>query len=1125
MQTVPQAIGMLGTPEGRSQFLTGIEKFPADLAKGLVDFFKTPGTATKQGLTPEQEIEFGFNAALGRIGGSEFKVPSEISKAIAPIAKSFDDTVMAPAAERTVADEAAKTQAASANAPVVSEGASPTSEAVPKASEPQTPNLLRTIQEAKDFDIIGPNAPENPPPVVEHPDTPAEAAFRAYPVGSGVTPEQMRESPVGHAPGEYDVRGREWIDKIDAPDNVRDAIEGIASQYDYFPEARGGVASPQARAAVAEAAGIDPSEINSGYFGEHFDNDGKVRAVIQALRQTSGDFAKASEQARLNPNDDTAGAALEAELRAQHVIEYAIGKRAESGRSLAAWKDLLRETERARATPKLQVGEATGEVPTGTSDLINAARDVQSNLGKSGTQKLGLQKLIDAAERLANEPRKSVEGKPLAPLAPDLAGLVDAARDAMKGLKGDRTPSQLQKLIDAAERQAANMTKQPMAGRKPIEALPPELQNLVDKADRVTKRFGGIAKGEERAMLLAQSGRTAAEQAELARQVQGLTPNQIARVLQRLRNNPRPGWYFWLVQQALISGLITHTKYAFVNTAQTFLDRVIAPEMAAIGGRLRGEKTSLLAPVRAGVELFRAVPDALSGAKQAFKTGTRVPLQSELRLAERGEPNPEAAGAQVPYGQQQGPNWGVWRRAFSDDKLDAAAKVLGIPGRSANAIHTIFKIMNERAAAGQRAFEAAELEGNKIGSDKFWDRYQHHLDNPTDEVLKQNVEDAYSGTFMEKLGPKTQALAHLIRSTPFKWLVFFTHIPMNMVRRSIEYSPLAMLNMLGDTRMGSALKGELGQPAQNLAFAKMTVGAGVGAYFIQKALSGQATGDYPTDPKERRRWAIEGIQPNSIQANGQWLSLERLGPPAMVARIAANFASVIQHYDGSDDDALMKASLATVLGTANTLATDVGFETIKNLVDVLENPREAARFAAWQVSTYIMPASFVTQAASFQDPYMREANTLIDGLKYRLPGARETLLPKRDPLYGEPVQNPGYHDILRESPIQNGDPVKAEMDRLGYYPMAPKKTIGGVKLTPEQYDKYEATAGPLVRQALTALVRTPGWANVPAEARKATMAATIEAMRQRAAAAMQMDEPELVRQGLQRRLGQITGQP
>ena len=34
-----------------------------------------------------------------------------------------------------------------------------------------------------------------------------------------------------------------------------------------------------------------------------------------------------------------------------------------------------------------------------------------------------------------------------------------------------------------------------------------------------------------------------------------------------------------------------------------------------------------------------------------------------------------------------------------------------------------------------------------------------------------------------------------------------------------------------------------------------------------------------------------------------------------------------------------------------------------------------------------------------------------------------------------------------------------------FNPRAPQRHIGGVQLTPEQYDRYEATAGPLVRQA------------------------------------------------------------
>jgi hypothetical protein len=1196
------------------------------------------------------------------------------------------------------------------------------------APELQPKSAAPMLQQARELGVIGLNAPENINLVElakREQDTPAEAAFRAMPpkpLGAAVTPENMR-GPMGHAPGSYDARGKEWIDKIDQPDDVRAAIEGMASQHDYYPESRGGKPSAAAVNAVAEAAGVDPKELATDHFAENFDNDGKVRAVIQAFRQTAKDWTEASERARKEPTEENAAAALEAELRANHVLEYTLGKRAESGRSLNAWKELLREQERAKAVVKVKADEAIGKIPEGVSDVVQAAGDVQSNLGKPTEGKIGLQKLVDAAEKLVTEHATSNVARE--PLPPDLAGLVGEAKKALKGLtetgeKGEaelerfrqelsdlsegngsvvrsadaakklveatkkpakegveetepKIPSergklismakrmvaaqegtekaargsispelaalsdaarvatgllkqgrvrsevtafrdaleafkttgdgkeletrsrslldalgekakeaiepkalveidkitalarrfvanskqaakdllppdlkslvedsksaladlkkaqktQLEKTVAAAEKQAVNMVKQ-KAVRKPIDALPPELQALVDKTERIVDRLGATPKGEKGALLLARAGRTAAEQAELARQVEGLTPNQIARVLARLRDNPRPGWFFWTVQQALISGLITHTKYVLVNTASTVFDRVISPELAAIGGKLRGQDVSLLAPLRAVLELFKAVPDAMSGFKQAFKTGTRPPLASELRLADRGEPSP--AGARTAYGAS-GPNWGTfepenfWGRAFNStpEGLEKAARIIGIPGRSATGIHTFFSILNERAAAGSRAFASAEGEGVKLGSDEFWNRYQHHLDNPTDEVLKQNVEDALSGTFMEKLGEQSEKFARLIRNTPAKWLVFFTHIPLNMMRRGIEYSPLALLNTLGETKMGAAIKGELGADAQNLAFAKMGVGTAVGAYFIDQALQGNATGDYPTDPKERRRWQMEGIQANSIKANGQWLSLERLGPQAIVARLAANYASIIQHYDGQDDGALMKAGLAFVLGTAGVLADDVGFETIRNIVNVMENPEEAARFAAWQLSSYMMPVSLVTQFASAHDPYMRQADSLLAGLKYHIPYLRETLPPKRDPLFGEPAPNPGYGTILRSSPIST-DPIKAELDRIGYYPTAPEKTIGHVKLSPEQYDRYEATAGPYVKALLTAHMATPQYRNAPVAAQVAMARGLVEGGRAQARAALQMDAAHLIKAGIDRRTQAITGQ-
>ena len=64
-------------------------------------------------------------------------------------------------------------------------------------------------------------------------------------------------------------------------------------------------------------------------------------------------------------------------------------------------------------------------------------------------------------------------------------------------------------------------------------------------------------------------------------------------------------------------------------------------------------------------------------------------------------------------------------------------------------IHTFYKVLSERASASSRAYETAFQEDAK--GEHFWERYQHHLDNPTDDALRGAVNDAYTGAFMGKL--------------------------------------------------------------------------------------------------------------------------------------------------------------------------------------------------------------------------------------------------------------------------------------------------------------------------------------------------------------------------------------
>jgi hypothetical protein len=1198
--------------------------------------------------------------------------------------------------------------------------------AKPPSERPEPTRPPMTPQELRNLGIIG---PEHEEPAMT--DSPSASAEKAVPhsLSSDVT-QASQDKILGHQPGEYDARGKEWVDKIDEPEDVRRAVEQIAAANDYFPEARGGEVSPATRNAVAEAAGMEPGEIDEEYFSTHFDNDGKVRAVIQVLRQTAQDYAKAAQTARVDPTVENVAAAEEARIRATHVIEYTMGKRAESGRSLATWKELYREVEVTKAKTELTTQEQTGAAPAGTSEIVDAAHETGKALKEASTaapgeeKPVGLQRLVNAAQDLVDnaakpppeptpgaprpqrsfevnslvdaardvlkkfgahdpefsafrdeleklsrgegkldttveaardllkkaekpkpegeigveaEPKvKSVksqlkaaakrlvdaaegakakakagvseiadllettrqavgrlrgqqvssemsaftealrgkdpqaaaeaaralieaEGKEKSPVAaraptdydavmgaarkvaksaeeraaaaekpelmPDIKQAVQGASDAAKELQAQRK-SVLGQLVKQAEDQAVNMTKQKLT-KEPTEALPLELQALVDKTKRVVDRFGGTTRAEKAAFLVARTAASLQQAEENIRMAANLTPNQMAKLINKLRISglaERPHWAFWLWQQGLISGLLTHTKYLAVNAGTLFLERTIAPVAAAVVGKIKGEQTSILAPLYGNIALVKSVPHAIEGAMQAFKTGMRVPLESELRLFERGEESPQAMGAQTPFDTKIGPNWGMWKNVFNETQLEKAAHVLGTPGKSANFIHTFFKILSQKASGATIAFEKATLEGHSVleGND-FWQRYEHHLANPTDEALVKQTNDAYSGAFMSKLGPTGQAFANFTQKFPAAKLFFpFTHIPANIVGMSVKYSPLAIL----DSATRDAILGRSGSAAQNLAIAKMTVGSAVMTYYMHKALSGEATGDYPHDVEEKRRWQMLGIQPNSIKIAGHWISMERFGPAGNVAMIGANLGQTVRNYQAAkkrgDDDALTAAMWSGALGTANILGNETGLQTLHNMMKAMEDPAEGSKFLIWEAGSVLPFSSMASQTASAMDPYMRQTKTLLDGLKYRIPWLRETLPAKLDNAFGEPVPNPGYHSIFRNTFV-NSDPTKAEMDRAHYYPAAPEKTIKGVRLSSDQYDEFQERAGIAARGYTDVLTHQPTWQSKSLADRHQAFQKAFEAARRGAEGMMLMQHHDLLNEAYQQRLDYING--
>lgn len=1188
-QTIPAAAGMATTPEGRAGLLHGIEQeFPVlhDVATAkttagrlgavvshVVGMFTDIAKSTFEATTPEEEAAAGLNAAMLTMGGgTEFAAGHPVVKAIAPTVKAFDDGVIAPAAQRL--DAYARTGDVNGvrleppnpevkPAPIRPVEGSPFA-GVPRSvaaktgipevdlvlNSPVTKAVIDNPVIDRSHDVpymAGASDPTNNPTVFLDKHVPKEqtvggvtfdpadpwtvhenveqhtmeiltkagmddeAAYKVAHFNFAESAEQAWYRAHGIDQVAAEKEQMSWLPKIQ-PENTAGDIPSSLYQkpypHDHVPNID--------HEPVTETKPT-PEETARGYEIIRNAPELQPKSAQPMLQQARELGVIGPDQPSLNelpPKE--AGQRVMGANRPPDKVSGEVGKPEQT-----AWRRRWEKTLDNMATSD-DVRQVIGGI-VDANDEFAAARigDMRPVQIEQIAQVTGLDSTKIDVGGTSGKIKSDVELRNFTEAFRTINDKIAAAADELRAKRGIDDADEGGKLMQLElQRQLMLDSTVAVKGYAALRAEWGRAGNTLRDFQRSMRDAAGVEKLKgiedmrERAKLIAET--PAANR---------------PRVLILSPYKPMP-WYFWATQNLLISGPITHAAYSAVNGVEIMLDHVIAPLGQQFLNKVRGSPADFGAPLEAYNAIVRSVPEAFKGAVLAFKSGQRVPLRSEWELAKRQMENPEAEGAQVPYTSQSGPDWGVWKRALNDEQLAKAERLIGVFGRSANAQHTFFKIMGENAATATEAYHTAAAEGlspsltDKVANSEFWSRYQYHASNLSDEALQKVVDSAYEGTFMEKLGEQTRVFSELARNTPLKWVFMFTHIPMNIARAGVRYSWMSAATLPFEaSRIGSALRGELGVEAQNLAVVKASIGTAVGTYFIHQALSGQSTGDYPTDEKERKRWKMLNIQPNSVMVDGQWHSLERLGPViGAVPRLAANYAAVIKQYEGGQDESLMKAAFLMALGTAKVVSDDVGFQTVRGIVNAIENPKEAGKQMAYQLASYADPFTMGAQLASERDPFMREADTILRGIMMRTPFAREELMPKRDPLYGEPLPNPGFHAApLRSAPV-NADPVKNELDRLKYYPDAPERNIGHVKLNNEQYDRYEATAGPFVKQLLNTAIRTPHYQQMPDVGREQMLKGMIEAGRARARMAMQMWYPkELIDDPRQARKAQITG--
>jgi hypothetical protein len=274
-----------------------------------------------------------------------------------------------------------------------------------------------------------------------------------------------------------------------------------------------------------------------------------------------------------------------------------------------------------------------------------------------------------------------------------------------------------------------------------------------------------------------------------------------------------------------------------------------------------------------------------------------------------------------------------------------------------------------------------------------------------------------------------------------------------------------------------------------------------------------------------------GHQPYSIRVGDYWISFNRFGSIGTMLGLYANLGEALPHVQLDGEEAT-KAIAMTVHSTGRLLEDEVGMQGMAGLLELIDKPEnKGPRYISNFAGSWLPFSSAQRQIGSAMDPYMRETKTVVDGLRYYIPTTRQGLLPKRDWL-GQPIANAGYGGDVEGAPglsaiiqhrVATQSPLALEMKELDLHPTHPQDRIGGVKLTPELFDHYQATAGPLKQALLERAMDMPNWPAMPAAARQKTFETLIGAANKAAATSMQMQYPALIAAGLQQRIDHITG--
>jgi hypothetical protein len=367
------------------------------------------------------------------------------------------------------------------------------------------------------------------------------------------------------------------------------------------------------------------------------------------------------------------------------------------------------------------------------------------------------------------------------------------------------------------------------------------------------------------------------------------------------------------------------------------------------------------------------------------------------------------------------------------------------------------------------------------------------LRNPSEEMAQAAETWAHRMTFQSPWpeGGPGEAFQNWLNKVPAARFIFpFMRTATNIFKQSlIERTPLALFSAQIRAQLAA------GGFEADVAKGRIATGTAIGSMLAWMAIHDRITGDAPKDPKARAEWELDGRTPYSVRIPSRgtgkdtWRAYTWAEPMATLAGAVADVVQV-QSYIYHTDDAysMMPEQQRTQDAIAHIMASiiqNTGNKTFMQgaaqFAEMYNDPMRA--FAMWgdQMGAAMQPFSGATRfMRNEQDPYLRQAFTLLDKLKDQIPTfgplkGSKTLPPRLD-VFGESRKTASGNSILGPlNPLPGSeskkddvtDEIQSVMEQTRTVPITmPSKQLAllgngkglqdgqGMRLTPSEYYDY-----------------------------------------------------------------------